>query len=142
MFPLDTNVCVEYLRGKNALIRQRLAACPREEALVVGRNTAPREPVQEDRHRQLLGQSTKRGLAMRPVEPCPGHDHRPLGPRQQLSRLLHAVGRRQSAAVDQRRALVIGQGALAEDVVEREIEERGAGRVVLRLRPPMPDQTP
>jgi predicted nucleic acid-binding protein len=28
MFLLDTNVCVQYLRGKNALIRQRLAACP------------------------------------------------------------------------------------------------------------------
>jgi tRNA(fMet)-specific endonuclease VapC len=28
MFLLDTNVCVQYLRGKNVLVRQRLAACP------------------------------------------------------------------------------------------------------------------
>ena len=28
MFLLDTNVCVQYLRGKNARVRQRLAACP------------------------------------------------------------------------------------------------------------------
>jgi len=31
MFLLDTNVCVQYLRGKNMLIRQRLAACPAHE---------------------------------------------------------------------------------------------------------------
>ena len=28
MFLLDTNVCVQYLRGKNVLVRQRLAARP------------------------------------------------------------------------------------------------------------------
>ncbi len=28
MFLLDTNVGIQYLRGKNVLIRQRLAACP------------------------------------------------------------------------------------------------------------------
>lgn len=28
MFLLDTNVCVQYLRGKNARVRQRLTACP------------------------------------------------------------------------------------------------------------------
>jgi tRNA(fMet)-specific endonuclease VapC len=28
MYVLDTNVCVQYLRGKNARVRQRLAACP------------------------------------------------------------------------------------------------------------------
>lgn len=28
---LDTNVCVRYLRGKNVLVRQRLAACPTHE---------------------------------------------------------------------------------------------------------------
>jgi tRNA(fMet)-specific endonuclease VapC len=28
MFLLDTNVCVQYLRGKNVLIRQRLSSCP------------------------------------------------------------------------------------------------------------------
>lgn len=28
MYLLDTNVCVQYLRGKNARVRQRLAACP------------------------------------------------------------------------------------------------------------------
>ncbi len=28
MFLLDTNVCIQYLRGKNARVRQRLAACP------------------------------------------------------------------------------------------------------------------
>jgi tRNA(fMet)-specific endonuclease VapC len=31
MFLLDTNVCVQYLRGKNVLVRQRLAACPTHE---------------------------------------------------------------------------------------------------------------
>ena len=31
MFLLDTNVCVQYLRGKNVLVRQRLAACPAHE---------------------------------------------------------------------------------------------------------------
>jgi tRNA(fMet)-specific endonuclease VapC len=31
MFLLDTNVCVQYLRGKNALVRQRLAASPTPE---------------------------------------------------------------------------------------------------------------
>src|ERR1700674_1192196 len=31
MFLLDTNVCVQYLRGKNVLVRQRLAACPPHE---------------------------------------------------------------------------------------------------------------
>ena len=31
MFLLDTNVCVRYLRGKNARVRQRLAACPTQE---------------------------------------------------------------------------------------------------------------
>ncbi len=31
MFLLDTNVCVQYLRGKNLLVRQRLAACPTHE---------------------------------------------------------------------------------------------------------------
>jgi tRNA(fMet)-specific endonuclease VapC len=31
MFLLDTNTCVQYLRGKNALVRQRLAACPVDE---------------------------------------------------------------------------------------------------------------
>jgi predicted nucleic acid-binding protein len=28
MFLLDTNVCVQYLRGKNARVRQRLASWP------------------------------------------------------------------------------------------------------------------
>jgi tRNA(fMet)-specific endonuclease VapC len=28
MFLLDTNVCIQYLRGKNALVRQRLASHP------------------------------------------------------------------------------------------------------------------
>ncbi len=28
MFLLDTNVCIQFLRGKNALVRQRLAARP------------------------------------------------------------------------------------------------------------------
>ena len=28
MFLLDTNVCVQYLRGKNALVRQHLANDP------------------------------------------------------------------------------------------------------------------
>lgn len=28
MFLLDTNVCVQYLRGKNARVRQRLTSCP------------------------------------------------------------------------------------------------------------------
>ncbi len=31
MFLLDTNVCVQYLRGKNVMVRQRLAACPTHE---------------------------------------------------------------------------------------------------------------
>ena len=31
MYLLDTNVCVQYLRGKNLLIRRRLAACPTHE---------------------------------------------------------------------------------------------------------------
>jgi tRNA(fMet)-specific endonuclease VapC len=31
MFLLDTNACVQYLRGKNLLVRQRLAACPTHE---------------------------------------------------------------------------------------------------------------
>jgi tRNA(fMet)-specific endonuclease VapC len=31
MFLLDTNVCVQYLRGKSVLLRQRLAACPTHE---------------------------------------------------------------------------------------------------------------
>jgi tRNA(fMet)-specific endonuclease VapC len=31
MFLLDTNVCVQYLRGKNVLVRRRLAACPPHE---------------------------------------------------------------------------------------------------------------
>lgn len=31
MFLLDTNVCVQYLRGKNHLVRQRLASCPSHE---------------------------------------------------------------------------------------------------------------
>jgi tRNA(fMet)-specific endonuclease VapC len=31
MFLLDTNTCVQYLRGKNVLVRQRLAACPAHE---------------------------------------------------------------------------------------------------------------
>ena len=31
MFLLDTNVCIQYLRGKNPLVRQRLAACPAHE---------------------------------------------------------------------------------------------------------------
>jgi tRNA(fMet)-specific endonuclease VapC len=31
MFLLDTNVCVQYLRGKHVLVRQRLAACPADE---------------------------------------------------------------------------------------------------------------
>jgi tRNA(fMet)-specific endonuclease VapC len=31
MILLDTNVCVQYLRGKNAKVRQRLAACPTHE---------------------------------------------------------------------------------------------------------------
>ena len=31
MFLLDTNVCVQYLRGKNVLVRQRLSACPTHE---------------------------------------------------------------------------------------------------------------
>lgn len=31
MFLLDTNTCVQYLRGKNVLVRQRLAACPPHE---------------------------------------------------------------------------------------------------------------
>jgi tRNA(fMet)-specific endonuclease VapC len=31
MFLLDTNVCIQYLRGKNVLVRQRLAACPAHE---------------------------------------------------------------------------------------------------------------
>src|SRR5579885_1013462 len=31
MFLLDTNVCVQYLRGKNVLVRQRLAAHPTHE---------------------------------------------------------------------------------------------------------------
>jgi tRNA(fMet)-specific endonuclease VapC len=31
MFLLDTNVCVQYLRGKNALVRQRLATHPAHE---------------------------------------------------------------------------------------------------------------
>lgn len=31
MFLLDTNVCIQYLRGKNVLVRQRLAACPTQE---------------------------------------------------------------------------------------------------------------
>jgi tRNA(fMet)-specific endonuclease VapC len=31
MFLLDTNVCVQYLRGKNARVRQRLAACAAHE---------------------------------------------------------------------------------------------------------------
>lgn len=28
MFLLDTNVCVVYMRGKNALVRARVSACP------------------------------------------------------------------------------------------------------------------
>ena len=31
MFLLDTNVCVQYVRGKNVLVRQRLAVCPPHE---------------------------------------------------------------------------------------------------------------
>jgi len=31
MFLLDTNVCVQFLRGKNQLVRQRLAACQTQE---------------------------------------------------------------------------------------------------------------
>jgi predicted nucleic acid-binding protein len=31
MFLLDTNVCIQYMRGKNALIRQRMAAHPADE---------------------------------------------------------------------------------------------------------------
>lgn len=31
MFLLDTNVCVQYLRGKNTRVRQRLAATPTHE---------------------------------------------------------------------------------------------------------------
>src|SRR5437867_3546511 len=31
MHLLDTNVCVQYLRGKNVLVRERLAACPKEQ---------------------------------------------------------------------------------------------------------------
>ncbi len=31
MFLLDTNVCVQYLRGKNVLIRQQLSSCPTHE---------------------------------------------------------------------------------------------------------------
>lgn len=31
MVLLDTNVCIQYLRGRNVLIRQRLAACPIKE---------------------------------------------------------------------------------------------------------------
>ena len=34
MFLLDTNVCVQYLRGKNALVRQRLAAHPAHEICI------------------------------------------------------------------------------------------------------------
>jgi tRNA(fMet)-specific endonuclease VapC len=31
MFLLDTNVCVQYLRGKNARVRQRLSSCPTQD---------------------------------------------------------------------------------------------------------------
>jgi tRNA(fMet)-specific endonuclease VapC len=31
MFLLDTNVCVQYLRGKNVKVRQRLASCPMQD---------------------------------------------------------------------------------------------------------------
>jgi tRNA(fMet)-specific endonuclease VapC len=34
MFLLDTNVCVQYLRGKNALVRQRLATCATHEVVL------------------------------------------------------------------------------------------------------------
>jgi tRNA(fMet)-specific endonuclease VapC len=34
MYLLDTNVCVQYLRGKNVLIRQRLSAHPAHEVRI------------------------------------------------------------------------------------------------------------
>jgi hypothetical protein len=105
-----------------------VSAGAREEALVVGGQAATGKPVQEDRDRQLLGHCAERGFAVRPVQTGARHDDRPLGRAQQLGGALDAVRHRQAPRIFERCGLGLGQRALAEDVVERQVHERRPGR--------------
>ena len=115
------------------------AARAREEERVVGRQAAAREPVEEDRYAERLGQRAQRRLAVAPVEVRAGHDHRPLGVAQQRRGAVeHApVGRR-----GRMRDVLRGLGLLGlhEDVVEREVDERRAAVRAQRLPPGVVDQ--
>ena len=92
---------------------------------MVGGQAAAAHAVEEDRDAERLGERAQLVLAARPVEAGAGHDHRALGPGEQLRRLLDAVGRLPADAAGGARHLGLG---LHEDDVERDSRGR-SGRV-------------
>ncbi len=107
---------------------QRRAAGPAEGELVIGRQAATAEPVEEDRDPQRLGERPQLALAMAPVEAGAGHDRRSLRRRQQRRRLLDSGRRPGRRRRGQRRNLDL---RLAEDDVQRIVDE---GRPARRSR--------
>ena len=69
------------------------AAGAAEGKLVVGGEAAAAQAVEEDRDPERLGEGAQLLPRRAPVEAGAGHDHRPLGRRQQRRRLLDAVRR-------------------------------------------------
>ena len=91
---------------------------------MIRRQASAAEAVEEDRDPEQLGQGAEPILSPSPVETGPGHDRRPLGPRQQRCRLLD-TGRRGPAC--RRKGGNLGL-RLAENDVERVVEEGRAAR--------------
>uniref|UniRef100_A0A6J6A1Q1 Unannotated protein n=1 Tax=freshwater metagenome TaxID=449393 RepID=A0A6J6A1Q1_9ZZZZ len=105
---------------------QRLSASPREEEVVVGRDAAARQAVEEDGNPALVNELKQSLLAMPPPKVGAGHDYRPFGLRQQCHGLVDPARRsRLQGCVRELRGSA-DLFSFGKDDVEREIDERRA----------------